>query len=66
MKKLKIKETKATHSLTLKTDMIKADLVFSISNSFIYKIALVNIWMSFSSSNLVLVHVKSKGKNKQI
>jgi hypothetical protein len=28
------------------------DLVFSISNFFINKIALENIWMSFSSNNL--------------
>ena len=31
-------------------------LVFSISNFFINKIALANIWMSFSCSNLALTY----------
>ena len=55
MKKLKIEETKATQYSTFKTDIIKVGLVFSISNFFINKIALANIWMSFSCSNLALV-----------
>ena len=42
--------------LTAKFDCtIKVGLVFSISNFFINRIALANIWMSFSCSNLVLV-----------
>ena len=53
-KKLKIEETKATLYSTFKTDKIKVDLVFLISNFFIYKIALANLWMSFSCSNLAL------------
>ena len=55
MKKLKIEETKATQYSTFETDIIKVGLVFSISNFFITKIALANIWMSFSCSNLALV-----------
>ena len=56
MKKLEIEKTKPTFIIsTFKTDIIKVDLVFSISNFFIKKIALANIWMSFSCSNLALV-----------
>jgi hypothetical protein len=58
MKKLKIEETKATQYSTFKTDIIKVGLVFSISNFFINKIALANIWMNFSGSNLALVLVR--------
>ena len=54
MKKLKIEETKATLYSTFKTDIMKVSLVFSISNFFINKIALANIWMSFNCSNLAL------------
>jgi hypothetical protein len=54
MKKLKIEETKATWYSTFKTDMIKVGLVFSISNFFINKFALANLWMSFSCSNSAL------------
>ena len=41
MKKLKIKEIKAT---LYSTDIIKVGVVFSISNFFIKKIALANIY----------------------
>jgi hypothetical protein len=54
MKKLKIEETKAIQYSTFKTDIIKVGLVFSTSNFFINKIALANIWMIFSCSNLAL------------
>ena len=58
IKKLKIEETKATYysrratSFYYSTFKTAVDLVFSISNFFINKIALANIWMSFSCSNL--------------
>ena len=55
MKKLDIEKTKPTFILsTLKTDIIKVDLVFSISNLFIAKTSLANNWRSFSSSYLAL------------
>jgi hypothetical protein len=38
--------------------MIKVGIVFSISNFFINKIALANIWMSFSCSNLALLTLR--------
>ena len=60
MKKLKIEESKATYNSTFKTDIIKLGLVFSISNFFINKIALANIWMSFSCSNLALNKIQQK------
>ena len=37
-------------------------LVFSISNFYIYKIALANTWMSFSCSNLALVTNKVRSR----
>ena len=37
LKKLEIEETKTTYKSTLKTDIIKVGLVFSISNFFINK-----------------------------
>ena len=56
MKKLEIEETKTTlYSSTVKTDIIKVGLVFSISNFFIKKSSLANKWMSFSYSNSALV-----------
>ena len=54
VKKLKMEETKATKYSIFKTDIIKVSLLFSISNFFINKIALANIWISFSCSNLAL------------
>ena len=42
MKKLKIKETKATQYSTFKTDMMKVGLVFFDFQLFINKIALAN------------------------
>ena len=55
MKKLEIEKTKPTFIISnFKADIIKVGLVFSISNFFINKIALANIWMSFSCSNLAL------------
>ena len=45
MKKLEIEKTKPTYILsTFKTDIIKVGLVFSISNFFITKTSLANIW----------------------
>ena len=56
MKKLEIEKTKPTIIIsTLKTDVIKVGLVFSISNFFIAKTSLANNWRSFSSSYLALV-----------
>ena len=40
-------------------------LVFSISNFFINKIALANIWISFSCSNLPLQQIVSHSSSKQ-
>ena len=55
MKKLEIEKTKLTFIISIfKTDIIRVGLVFLISNFFIAKIALTNIWMSFSGSNLAL------------
>ena len=55
MKKLEIEKTKPTFILsTLKTDIIKVGLVFSISNFFIAKTSLANNWRTFSSSYLAL------------
>ena len=55
MKKLEIEKTKPTFIIsTLKTDVIKVGLVFSISNFFIAKTSLANNWRSFSSSYLAL------------
>ena len=54
LKTLKIEETKATYYSTFKTDPIKVDSVFSVSNFFNNRIALANIWMSVSCSNLAL------------
>ena len=55
MKKLEIEKTKPTYIIsTFKTDIVKVDLVFSISNSFIAKTSLANNWRSFSSSYLAL------------
>ena len=44
---------------TFKTDIIKVGLVFFISNFSIDEIALANLWMSFSCSNLALCVTKS-------
>ena len=58
MKKLEIEKTKPTFIISvLKVDIINVALVFSISNFFINKIALANIWMSFSCStcNYILI-----------
>ena len=56
MKKLEIEKTKPTFIIsTFKTDVIKVGLVFSISNFFIAKTSLANIWRSFSSSYLALL-----------
>ena len=58
MKKLEIEETKTTlYSSTVKTDIIKVGLVFSISNFFIKKSSLANKWMSFSYSNSALGNI---------
>ena len=55
MKKLEIEKTKPTFIIsTFKTDIIIVGLVFSISNFFIKKMSLANIWTSFSCSNLAL------------
>jgi len=54
VKKMTIKETKATWYSIIKTDELKMGLVFSISNFFNNKIALANIWMRFSCSILAL------------
>ena len=59
MKKLEIEKTKPTFIIsTFKTDIIKVGLVFSISNFFITKTSLANIWRrkkipSFLNSALV-------------
>ena len=55
MKKLEIEETKITQYSTFKTDIIKVDLVFSISNFFIQKSSLANKWISFSYSKSALL-----------
>ena len=54
LKKFEIEETKTTYS-TFETDIIKAGLVFLISNFFIAKTSLANNRRSFSSSYLALV-----------
>ena len=41
-KKIEIEETMTTYYSTFKTDMIKVDIVFSISNFFITKTSLAN------------------------
>jgi len=56
MKQLEIEKTKPTFIIpTFKTDIIKVDLVFWISNFFTAKTSLANNWRSFSSSYLALV-----------
>ena len=45
-KKIGIEETMTTYYSTFKTDMIKVDLVFLISNFFITKMSLANKWMT--------------------
>ena len=63
MKKWKIEKTKPTFIIsTFKTDIIKVDLVFSISNFFIAKTFLANNWRSFSSSYWVLLAKKARCK----
>ena len=52
MKKLTIEETKDTQYSTFKSDIMKVGFDVSISHFFIDKIALANIWINFSSSNL--------------
>ena len=49
MKKLEIKETKTTQYSIFRTDQIKVGLVFPISNFFINKMSLANIWMSLAA-----------------
>jgi hypothetical protein len=60
-----MEETKATKYSIFKTDIIKVSLLFSISNFFINKIALANIWISFSCSNLPLQQIVSHSSSKQ-
>ena len=61
MKKWEIEKTKPTFIIsTFKTDVVKVDLVFSISNFFIAKTSLANNWRSFSSSFLALELMRYK------
>ena len=64
MKKLEIETTKPTFIIsTIKTDILKVGLVFSISNFFITKTSLANNWRRKkipSCSNLALVGAGSK------
>jgi hypothetical protein len=54
MKKLEIKKTKPTFTITVLKIEYYAVLVSSISNLFTDKTSLANKWMSFSSSNSAL------------
>ena len=64
MKKLEIEKTKLTFIIsTLKTDVIKVGLVFSISNFFIAKTSLANNRRSFSSSYLALGAIRKLRKH---